>query len=647
MDRKQWKLDQLALRAAMREHRASAVDGAPIARGSRRAAPLVSVIVVCLNAEDVLARCIDHLFAQDYPNYEIIVVDDASDDDTVGVARQAAQRGELTLLLSRRNRGCPSARNLGLSRAGGEIVAFVDADGFAAPDWLSGVVEAFSDDATIGAIASTVFFDENPLVLNGAGGTVNRQGWAADLSMNEPYGVAAVASQTLYPMGCGMALRREVVERVGPFDEQMLNYYDDVDYGIRIWRAGYRVVVAPNAWVDHRAGGGDSAMKRLLCERHRMRVVLKHTDWPPLREWFVRELESLRRASSRVRLRKLRAAAWNLRRMPSLLSYRRPQRGSPRVPQGLVDSSWGDGFPAGVTPRPLPRPESAREAVDMADVASASQLTHGWFAAERVNGRTRRWATPHAAALVHLTRTARRLRIDYSHVPVDIGGVDLTIRRVGDTEPGSSLWRTHLAWQYTAWSVENHPLELHAGDYEVVFEARRGWSDPPQDTRSLAFALASLRFTDLREIHRDGLDMASLAAEDQLLGGWFEPEFSDGHDYRWAGREGGALIRLDERCERARIVYRTPPGPGGDLTVAVMPLDQVEPIWTGRLAPAQEDWREAQLDLRLEPGDYVLSLSAERTWSNPEGRDPSLWGENRTLGFALSAIELSPSSATR
>ena len=77
---------------------------------------------------------------------------------------------------SSRNRGCPHARNLGLLHARGEIVAFIYADGHAAPSWLRHVVDAFAADATIGAVASTVFFDANPLVINGAGGIVNRQG---------------------------------------------------------------------------------------------------------------------------------------------------------------------------------------------------------------------------------------------------------------------------------------------------------------------------------------------------------------------------------------------------------------------------------------------------------------------------------------
>ena len=188
---------------------------------------------------------------------------------------------------------------------------------------------AFDADATIGGVASTVFFADNPLVINGAGGIVNRQGWAADLALNESYERAEIASEALYPMGCGMALRRSAMDRVGPFDDRMLNYYDDVDYGVRLWRAGYRVGVAPDAWIDHGfgGGGGDSKDKLLLCERHRMRVVLKHASVRTLVRWATRGARDQQRRSDRRAL-KLRAMAWNARHLPSLLASRWSLRGA-------------------------------------------------------------------------------------------------------------------------------------------------------------------------------------------------------------------------------------------------------------------------------------------------------------------------------
>ena len=361
MNYESWRSSQRSIREAVghrrqapkQMHSESTSQATP---GDPFDTPLVSVVVVCWNAQQVLGRCLDCLFEQDHPNYELIVVDDGSTDGTAAVAEAASSEGELELIRGRRNRGCPAARNLGLRQARGEIVAFIDADGFAAPDWLSRVAERFAGDPTIGGVASTVFFDDNPLVINGAGGTVNRQGWAADLAMGQSLESAEIVDQALYPMGCGMAISRAALERVGPFDDRMLNYYDDVDYGIRLWRAGYRVAVAADAWVDHAAAIGDSARKRLLCERHRMRVVLKNASARVLGEWVENEVRAWWQAPREARLRKLRALGWNIRHLRSVLAFRRRQSGDAAVPQQLTDPSWGDGFPAGVPPRVHPTP---------------------------------------------------------------------------------------------------------------------------------------------------------------------------------------------------------------------------------------------------------------------------------------------------
>jgi GT2 family glycosyltransferase len=597
------------------------------------------VIVVCWNSGEVLGRCLDHLFAQDYANFEIIVVDDGSSDNTLGVAEAAQIRGELTIVRSRGNRGCPHARNLGIRHAKGEFIAFVDADGFAACSWLTHVVNSFQQDVTVGGVASTVFFDANPFVINGAGGIVNRQGWAADLSMNEPYERAELASEALYPMGCGMALRRSALERVGPFDDGMLNYYDDVDYGMRLWRAGYRVVVAPDAWIDHGFGKGatDSLNKELLCERHRMRVVLKHDSLGSLRKWFAAEARELEQAPPARRVVKLKAMGWNARHLPGVLASRWHLRRAPRAPERLIDPSWGDGFPAGVPPLLTPTPDVAASTVDMADPVSEGQLVYGWFPVEQVQGRSFRWAGLQAAALMRLDAPARRLRLDYAHVPVDIGAVEVGIRRVDSADPLKYVWSTLLPWQYLARSVENHPLELPIGDYEVVFRTSEGWLETPVKTRSLAFGLASMSFDGSYEIADGGLDMASRNAEDQLVQGWFEPEQIADRHYRWATRHAAAVVRLAESAGSVRLMYRLPPVPS-TVSVALYPLDQRAPVWSTRIAGSDTDWREDSFPLQVAAGDYLASFDTETPWTNPERRDPGLPPENRSLGFGLSRL---------
>ncbi len=639
METQRWRAGQRELREALRGRRRPPQGRSPAASGAA-AAPLASVIVVCWNSAEVLGQCLEQLLAQDYPSYEIVVVDDGSEDSTREVAERALPSGRLTIVGSPVNRGCPHARNLGLSHAKGEIIAYIDADGFAAPSWLRHLVAAFEADESVGGVASTVFFVANPLVINGAGGTVNRQGWAADLSMSESYERAEIRSEALYPMGCGMAMRRSAVERVGPFDDRMLNYYDDVDYGMRLWRAGYRVVVAPEAWVDHDFGhgGGDPARKRLLCEQHRMRVVLKHASLPRLARWALHEaLATIRACSSRRRL-KLKAMRWNVRHLPSTLASRWRLRRAGRVPDRLVDPSWGDGFPSGVPPLRTPRPEAATNTIDVSDPSSEGQLLYGWFAVEPISGRSYRWAGIQAAALIRLQVPARRLRLHYAHVPVDMGGVDMCIRRAGSPEPLTPVWGTRLSWQSIEQSVESHPLALPAGDYEVVFCARHGWSGPSVESRSLAFALASMSFEESYEIASGGLDMGSPAVDEQLISGWFGAEYGEGRSFRWAAEHAAVLVRVSGSASGARLSYRMPHGTIGGLNISVRPAHSQASVCSTRIAWQDGAWHEDRFALALTAGDYVVAFDAEATWSNPDQRDPAQGADNRSFGFALSSL---------
>jgi len=636
----QWRTEQRNARKSVELLRRSR-EPAPPEEAPSTPSPLASVIVVCWNSADVLGRCLNQLLAQDYFPYELIVVDDGSQDDTIEIAERAPADGKLTIVRSLRNRGCPHARNLGLRHARGEIIVFIDADGFAAPGWLRHIVAMFRTDEAIGGVASTVFFADNPLVLNGAGGTVNRQGWAADLSMNESYEHAQIAPEALYAMGCGMAIRRSATERVGPFDDRMLNYYDDVDYGVRLWRAGYKVVIAPDAWIDHGFGQSatDQARKQLLCERHRVRVVLKHAPASILPRWAAHEWRAAKDATPARRALKLRAMAWNLFHLPSTLSTRRRLRQVPRAPERLIHRSWGDGFPAGVPPRRTPRPEFAASGLDMADPASETQLIYGWFPVERdINGRSYRWAGVEAAALVRLDAPTRLVRLDYAHVPVDTGGVELKIRRLGSADPLTPVWTTYLSWQYVPRSVENHLLALAPGDYEVAFSTENGWRETPLETRLLGFALTRIAFEETLDIATDGLDMAATAVEDQLLTGWFQHEHQDGRSYRWATGHSAVIVRVAEAIHGLRMSYRLPPGSIGVLRISVRRSDSETVVWSTRISWRDQAWHDAIFQVNLNPSDYIVTFDTERTWSNPGGKDDAFGAEDRALGFILSSL---------
>ena len=163
-------------------------------------------------------------------------------------------------------------------------------------------------------------------------------------------------------------------------------------------------------------------------------------------------------------------------------------------------------------------------------------------------------------------------------------------------------------WRYIARSVENHPLSLPAGDYEVLFSARRGWSDPPREIRALAFALTGMSFHESYEIEPGGLDMASPRVEEQLVSGWFDAEQSDIGTYRWAAGHAAAVVRLPEGASGALLSYRLPPVPSGGLKIELCPLDEQVPAWSTHLAWRDGDWHEERFTLQLPAGDYLALL---------------------------------------
>jgi hypothetical protein len=313
------------------------------------------------------------------------------------------------------------------------------------------------------------------------------------------------------------------------------------------------------------------------------------------------------------------------------------------VPERLVDPSWGDAFPAGVPTLARPDTRTAARVLDAGRAADEGQLLYGWFAPEEIQGRTYRWASRRAAALIRLGSRSRRLRLEYAHVPRDIGEVEVAVRRVGSADPLAADWSTRLAWQYIGRSVENHPIDLAPGLYEIVFSAARTWSDPPRETRPLAFALARAAFEQTFDVPAGGIDMARDGVEDQLVSGWYEGESEGSRSYRWASARAAAVVRLPNRVSGARVVCRMPPRAGA-VVLSLRPLAGDGAAHSTRIQGAAGEWCECRLELDLAAGDYLAEFAAEQPWSNPAGRDPELWPEDRVLGVGVSVLSFEPVS---
>lgn len=202
------------------------------------ATPRLSVIVPVHNGKLQLPRCLEALRTSVFVDFEVIVVDDCSTDNT----RQIVERFRARYLRTPSNIGPGGGRNLGVRHARGEIVVFVDADVVVAPDTLGRIAADFDADPHLAALFGS--YDESPA-------------WSDFLSQYKNlmhHYVHQISSEraVTFWAGCG-AMRKDVFLQFGGFDTARYPEpsIEDIDLGFRITRAGRRILLDKSIQVKH------------------------------------------------------------------------------------------------------------------------------------------------------------------------------------------------------------------------------------------------------------------------------------------------------------------------------------------------------------------------------------------------------------
>ena len=128
-------------------------------------APKISVIVPVYKAEKFLHRCVDSILAQSYTDFELLLVEDGSPDNSGVICDEYAAKDSRVRVFHKENGGVSSARNLGLDNAKGEWITFCDADDYVAPDWLSAYGKAMAENIDL-AIQGFYIIDEGRAIKN-------------------------------------------------------------------------------------------------------------------------------------------------------------------------------------------------------------------------------------------------------------------------------------------------------------------------------------------------------------------------------------------------------------------------------------------------------------------------------------------------
>ncbi len=218
--------------------------------------PLVSIIIVNYNGYFLLKNCLDSILKNNYPNYEIIVADNGSTDNSISQIKKDFKKylTKINILDLKRNLGPSLARNLAFKKSVGDIIAFLDNDTQAHQDWIIEALKIFNQDPQIGILQSKLLLMDSPKKIDYVGEFLGSLGFLKSVGK---YGQIDKhqydkTKNILAAKSAGMFIRRQAFIDSGMFDPDYFIFMEETDLGWRVWLRGYHNTLAPKSLVYHK-----------------------------------------------------------------------------------------------------------------------------------------------------------------------------------------------------------------------------------------------------------------------------------------------------------------------------------------------------------------------------------------------------------
>ncbi len=262
--------------------------------------PKVTVAIVNWNGERFLDRCLSALLAQTVTPHEIILVDNASSDASLDIARLYPS---VRILELNENLGFARGNNVAIQTAAAESewIALLNPDAFPEPRWLEALVSAARENDEVDVFGSKLINAADPSLIDGAGDAYHISGLVWRMGHGVPVAsLSAQVSEVFSPCAASALYRRSALLEVGGFDEDYFCYVEDVDIGFRLRLAGYRCLFVPASVVHHVGSGttGGQHSEFAMYHGHRNVVWTFVKDMPGLLFWLLLPLHILMNLAS-------------------------------------------------------------------------------------------------------------------------------------------------------------------------------------------------------------------------------------------------------------------------------------------------------------------------------------------------------------
>lgn len=308
---------------------------------------LISIIILNYNGSGFLQDCLKSVFSSNYPNFEVILVDNASTDNSLRDAYdEFSKYKNLKFIKNDKNYLFTGGNNIGIREAKGDYIIILNNDTVVEHDWLNLIPEKMESKDIAAAQPKIYAYDSNPLTLDYIGGTINKCGYAIGIGMGEAdRGQYDSLRDIFYTGGAAMIIKKKVLKEVGLFDEKFGMHWEDTDLCWRIRLAGYKIITIPESVIYHK---GSKTMSKFAekaniawyIRKNRMAGLIKNYSalnlflYLPalLISYFLLFLkETILDRNIKLGLSSVKAVIWNIKELPYFLRQRRIAQNKIRV----------------------------------------------------------------------------------------------------------------------------------------------------------------------------------------------------------------------------------------------------------------------------------------------------------------------------
>jgi len=258
--------------------------------------PFVFIIILQYNNSQDTLKCLESLKELDYPNYQVVVVDNASQEAEVNNVKkfiesqppkpnlliyQNINRFDVVLLENKENLGYAGGNNVGIEYAlenGADYVFILNNDTTVGPDTLKKLVETAESDSKIGIVGPAIKEGEKTAYFGKISWLKTELTHShippAEIQGHPVNRAPLYLTSKEYIIGAAMLVKKEVLEKIEGFDEIYFLYFEDADFSIRAQIAGYKLKVVPEAVVNHKVSASTKHLGSPLILRYHMRNAL-------------------------------------------------------------------------------------------------------------------------------------------------------------------------------------------------------------------------------------------------------------------------------------------------------------------------------------------------------------------------------------